>query len=218
MDTELSTKLIVDPDQREGVVGTVEEGDVPVRLLDGYISEKKIKCCFCRHHQSHYRGYFVELSSGALALAGHCCALKIGGHDSVRKISKSIDRKKKTADLVAERDSLAKSIEDLARFVENELEPFQTRLVDILMDSDGADSAYAVKHCSDLASLVRTLDLSKVECLSDYYNKKDYLLQKWAVWMSQVERVEDLLLATFADLPSEAKNFAPPKRTARKFR
>lgn len=103
---ELSSSLIVDADKVEGVVAVIPSTVEPVRLLDGYSNEKLVSCAFCRQKQKHYRGFFVELSDGKLALAGNCCATKIGGKDEVEKISKSVASKEKVANVVAEKRAL----------------------------------------------------------------------------------------------------------------
>lgn len=103
---ELTSSLIVDADQIEGVVSTVPSTVQPVRLLDGYSSEKLVPCAFCKQKQRHYKGFVVELTDGSLALAGNCCATKIGGKSEVTKLAARVAKKEKAANLAREKQAL----------------------------------------------------------------------------------------------------------------
>ncbi len=171
----------------------------PVRLLDGYISEKTVRCAFCRQRQSHKRGYFVELDTGMIALAGHCCALKIGGQESIKRISRSVDQKKRTADIVRERDAFAAAIEQLSSFVSEVLLSFDQQITATKQRS------FAQRTTEDLRSLVKALDEGAGGCRQDYHHQKDRLLKKWPIWLATAERLQAILVEEHTKLPNDVK-------------
>ncbi|MFX0543163.1 hypothetical protein ACEWPM_015715 [Roseovarius sp. S4756] len=90
--------VITDPEQQPGVVLEVEPGIRPVMLLDGYLSEKIVRCSFCKQRQWHRKGIFALLPDGSKALCGHCCAVGFTDKSTVAKIEKDLDiRVKKSA-------------------------------------------------------------------------------------------------------------------------
>ncbi|MEO9684701.1 MAG: hypothetical protein ABJF86_04190 [Tateyamaria sp.] len=211
METELASELIVDPDKVEGVVAVIGALENPVRLLDGYISEKSVRCAFCQQRQAHNRGYFVELDSGSIALAGHCCALRIGGQQSIDKISKSVTRKKKTADLVKERDCFAAAIDVLASYVENDLGCFQVTIETSAREANLPLHQYP-RLTDDLVSLCRKLRDAASLCRRDYHHQKEGLLKKWPIWLATAERLESSLVQSLTELSPQNGAFVLPKR------
>ena len=85
--------VITDPDRQPGVVLEVAPGIRPVMLLDGYLSEKMVRCSFCKQRQRHRKGCFALLPNGSKALCGHCCAVEFTDKTTVSKIEKDLDRR-----------------------------------------------------------------------------------------------------------------------------
>lgn len=85
--------VVTDPDQQPGVVLEVEPGIRPVTLLAGYLSEKMVRCSFCKRRQPHRKGCFALLPDGRKALCGHCCAVEFADKSTVAKIEKELDRR-----------------------------------------------------------------------------------------------------------------------------
>lgn len=117
--------VIIDPDQQPGVVLEVEPGIRPVMLLEGYLSEKMVRCSFCKQRQRHRKGCFALLPDGSKALCGHCCAVEFTDKTTVAKIEKDLDRRVAQAEQRKISGAVLEGVRELIEILDRDLIPVE---------------------------------------------------------------------------------------------
>jgi hypothetical protein len=176
MVAELSSTLIVDPDQVEGVVQSVPLDTLPIRLLDGYSSEKLVRCQFCRQRQKHYRGFFVELNTGAKALAGNCCATRIGGQERVAEIKREVTRKEKYADSLREKHILYDRLSLMLSGIEEKWLPAEEAVSAAISEIYQFMWISEIPRFNTFSNLVGRLKGALEKCQGEYYKHRERII------------------------------------------
>lgn len=91
-DAGTSEFVISKPELQAGLAQEILEGEVPVRYVNRYHAEEKVRCAFCAQHQAHNRGFTALMEDGRIALCGRDCGIKYFGLEAAAKFEEELDQ------------------------------------------------------------------------------------------------------------------------------
>ncbi|SEJ30489.1 hypothetical protein SAMN05421762_0956 [Pseudooceanicola nitratireducens] len=200
--------VITDPDQQPGVVFEVEPGIRPA-MLEGYLSEKMVRCSFCKQRQRHRKGCFALLPEVSKALCDHCCAVEFTDKVTVAKIEKDLDRRVAQAEQRKISGAVFEGVPQLIEILDRDLIPIEQSLQQVMEELERIFPALRRRKppklavaCGGLATILKAADEKLIE------RRIEEILRKRGL-------VNDAIREGFALLQESVKAISPDRIRSR---